>query len=68
MKLTVLWIDNKNGNGICVDENKNEYYIDSSISGFNLLARKDCFESNEQKRVGGVLCVREVGDIKHFKV
>ena len=39
--LKVLWISEKNGNGICLDNSGNECYIDSSINGFDQLKRND---------------------------
>ena len=57
--LIVLWINEKNGNGICTDNSGNECYVDSSIRGFEQLKRKDIV-SGAIDRIGGVLCVRSL--------
>lgn len=57
--LTVLWISEKNGNGICIDQKGNEYYIDRSIKGFDKLKIKDKIDGTVE-RITGTLCVREV--------
>ena len=58
-KLKVLWISEKNGNGVCLDNSGNECYIDSSIVGFNQLKRNDVVSGNID-RLSGVLCVRSL--------
>ena len=56
-QLTVLWISEKNGNGILLDSSKNEIYVDSSITGFSQLNYKDTV-SGSIDRISGVLCCR----------
>lgn len=63
-QVKVLWISKRDGNGICVDQFGNEYYIDSSIPCFSLLSRNDVFEA-KCRRVSSVLCVYNIGTIYH---
>ncbi len=60
INLKVLWISEKNKNGICVDKSGNEYYIDSSIKGFNELNRNNEFFAEVKRLEKSLLVVREV--------
>lgn len=53
--LSVLWVDNKRGVGILIDNSENECYIDSSILGFEQLKRGDKI-SGVVGKLSGVLC------------
>jgi hypothetical protein len=64
--LKVLWISEKNGNGICIDNSGNECYIDSSIEGFEQLRRKDAIAGVVYRlSPDNILCVKSIN--KHFK-
>lgn len=59
--LKVLWISEKNGNGICIDNSGNECYIDSSIEGFEQLRRKDNVSGTVYRLLpDGILCVKNL--------
>lgn len=59
--LKVLWISEKNGNGICLDNSGNECYIDSSISGFEQLKRKDIISGIIYRLLpDNILCVKSL--------
>ena len=59
--LKVLWISEKNGNGICIDNSGNECYIDSSINGFEQLKRNDQVDGEVYTLMPDkLLCVRSI--------
>ena len=66
--LTVLWKDEKNGNGILVDAAKNEYYIDSSVPCFSLIKRHDLVQCVTYTLFPDkILCVTDINRIDHGK-
>lgn len=66
MKLTVLWTNKKNGNGICIDKQGNEYYIDSSIACFCLLKRHDVIVAKTDRLMpDNILVVKDIDAIYH---
>ena len=67
MELKVLWTNKKNGNGILVDSNKNEYYIDSSIPCFNLIKRHDTVNCVTYTLFPDkILCIKDINWIDHY--
>lgn len=65
-ELTVVWYDRNKGQGILIDDSRNEYYIDSSVPVASMLKRHDLVQCvTDRLMPDNLLVVKDIKAIYH---